>query len=102
MIVPEVGPNDAYRLGIHMVLSVRLPDRPGALGAVASRIGSLGANITDIVIAGRDDDAVEDTFHLTLPASDDIDLVALLHAELAEVDGVSVQGWHSASCCHAG
>lgn len=89
----------AYRSGVHMVLSVRLPDRPGALGAVASRIGALGANITDIVIADRGDETVEDAFHLTLPASDGIDLVDLLHAELAEVDGVSVQGWRAAGCC---
>lgn len=99
MTLPEVGVAPTYCRGVHMVLSVRLPDRPGALGAVASRIGSLGANITDVVISGHGEQTVEDLFHLTLPPSDHIDLVDLLHTELAEVDGVSVQGWRSATCC---
>lgn len=84
---------------MHMVLSVCLPDRPGALGQVASRIGSLGANITDVTIAARGGEVVEDVFHLTLPDRADVDLVDLLHTELAEVDGVAVQTWHTATCC---
>jgi hypothetical protein len=84
---------------MHIVLAVRLPDRPGALGAVASRLGGLGANITDITIASRAAGTVEDVFHLTLPTATDVDLVELLRGELSEVDGVVIQGWHTASCC---
>ena len=39
----------------HVVVTLRVPDRPGALGAVASRIGSVGADITDVRVASRRD-----------------------------------------------
>lgn len=84
---------------MHIVLAVRLPDRPGALGAVASRLGGLGANITDISIANRQAGTVDDVFHLTLPTGTEVDLVELLRDELSEVDGVLIQGWHTGSCC---
>jgi len=82
----------------HLVLTVTLPDRPGALGAVASRIGALGADITDVDVAGRGTGTVHDTFHVDLPVSD-VDLVELLLGELREVDGVAVESWHEAACC---
>lgn len=89
----------------HIVLTVALPDRPGALGAVASRIGALGADITDVTIR-RDTGtgSAVDEFHLTLPATpDSIDPIALLHHELGEVDGVTVTSWYSTySCCGTG
>ena len=65
---------------------------PHNLRGIQSVRAALGEGIPQV--------AVFDTaFHLTLPASDGIDLVDLLHAELAEVDGVSVQGWRAAGCC---
>lgn len=82
----------------HIVLVVSLPDRPGALGAVASRLGAIGADITDVRVARRHGAGVDDTFHLDLPDTGH-DLVALIHAELGEVDGVTVTGWHTASGC---
>lgn len=82
----------------HLVLTVAVPDRPGALGAVASRIGSLGADITNIEVGGRGRGTVDDTFHLDLPSSS-VDLVNLLLAELQEVDGLMVRSWHDSSCC---
>jgi UTP:GlnB (protein PII) uridylyltransferase len=81
-----------------VILEVRLPDRPGGLGAVASRIGAVGADITDVAVAGRDTGMAIDVFHLTLPRSD-VDLIALLRHELAEVDGATIQGWRTAECC---
>jgi ACT domain-containing protein len=84
---------------MHIVLTVRLPDRPGALGAVASRVGGLGANITDISIADRANGTVDDVFHLTLPTGTEVDLVELLRGELSEVDGVVIQGWYTGNCC---
>jgi ACT domain-containing protein len=80
----------------HIVLSVRLPDRPGALGAVASRLGAIRADITDIIVSRRDDGAAVDVFHLDLPQDD---LTELIHAELGEVDGVVIEGWHHATDC---
>jgi hypothetical protein len=82
---------------VHVVLSVHLPDRPGALGAVASRLGALRADITDISVARRGQGDALDEFHLDLP--DGADLIELIHAELAEVDGVEVRSWHEASGC---
>lgn len=72
-----------------MVLTLRIPDRPGALGAVASRIGAVGADITDVTVASRHAGTVEDVFHLDLPESDDLDVVGLLLAEIHQVDGVA-------------
>lgn len=83
----------------HLVISVVLPDRPGALGAVASRIGSLSANITDITVASRHAGTAEDEFHLNLPHSETVDVLALLLSELREVDGVSATSWRHAHCC---
>lgn len=87
----------------HLLLTVTLPDRPGALGAVASRIGALGADITDVAVGGRGRGTVHDTFHLDLPSSrlDVVDLVDLLLVELREVDGVVVESWQAAGCCVA-
>ena len=80
------------------MLHVRLPDRPGGLGAVASRIGAVGADITDVAVARREVGSAVDVFHLTLPEAA-VDLMALLRQELAEVDGVAIESWRTASCC---
>jgi ACT domain-containing protein len=82
----------------HVVLHVRLPDRPGALGAVASRIGAIGADITDVIVARHSDGSAVDAFHLTLPATD-VDVLALLVQELREVDGASIESCETATCC---
>ena len=84
--------------GGHVVLHIRLPDRPGALGSVASRIGAVGADITDVTVSRRDGGSAIDVFHLTLPQTD-LDVMALLCQELLEVDGASVEMWFSATCC---
>jgi hypothetical protein len=78
-----------------------MPDRPGALGAVASRIGAVGADITDIVVRRRADGRAVDEFHLTFPGTD-VDVLALLVEELAEVDGAAIESCVEASCCAGG
>jgi ACT domain-containing protein len=94
----------------HLLISVALPDRPGALGAVASRIGALGTDITDIHFGDRAQGKVEITFHLDLPsppartrararARARVDLDELLLVEMREVDGVTVTSQTEASCC---
>ena len=74
----------------HVVISVRLPDRPGALGAVASRIGGVRADITDVVVSRRGDGFADDVFHVDLPDADGdgVDVIGLLLAEVGQVDGV--------------
>jgi UTP:GlnB (protein PII) uridylyltransferase len=87
--------------GAHVVLRIRLPDRPGALGAVASRIGAVGADVTDVSVATRTGGSVVDVFHLTLPDTE-VDVMALLCLELREVDGSCVESWSVQDCCAPG
>jgi len=94
-------PGQHLRQASHVVLRIRMPDRPGALGAVASRIGAVGADITDVSVARRGDGSAVDVFHLTLPGTD-VDVLALLVHELDEVDGASIESCAEASCCGEG
>ena len=68
-------------------LRVWLPDRPGALGAVASRIGSVKGDVTGIEILEQGGGRAIDDLVVTLP---DPSLVDLLVSEVGEVDGVDV------------
>ena len=77
---------DAARL----VVRIWLPDRPGALGLVASRIGALGADIVGIDVLERSEHVAVDEFAVVLSSDD---LVPLLVREIAEVDGASVEEW---------
>jgi hypothetical protein len=70
------------------VLRVWIPDRPGALGAVASRIGSVHADVIGIDIIERGAGRAIDDLVIELP---DPELVDLLLAEIAQVDGVDVE-----------
>lgn len=69
-------------------LRVQLSDRPGALGLVASRIGSVGGDIVAIEILERVDGVAVDEFVVELPSDG---LVELLQSEVHEVDGVRVE-----------
>jgi hypothetical protein len=73
-----------------MVLRVWLPDRPGALGLVASRIGALGADIVGVDVLERSEQVAVDEFAVSLPRAE---LVRLLVREVEEVDGASVEEW---------
>lgn len=70
------------------VVRVWIPDRPGALGAVASRIGSVRGDLIGIDILERGAGLAIDELVVTLP---DDDLVPLLLKEINEVDGVAVE-----------
>jgi hypothetical protein len=70
------------------VLRVWLPDRPGALGAVASRIGAVRGDLTGIEILERGAGRAIDELVVSLP---DQGLVDLLVAEVSQVDGVDVE-----------
>ncbi|HEX4174863.1 MAG TPA: hypothetical protein VMP41_14530 [Acidimicrobiales bacterium] len=68
------------------VVRIALPDRPGALGLVASRIGAVGGDIVAINILEREDGRAVDEFVVEV----DQELIDLLQSEIHEVDGVSI------------
>lgn len=70
------------------VVRVWLPDRPGALGAVASRIGAVHADVVGIEILERDGGRVVDELTIELV---DATLSDLLVTEISQVDGVDVE-----------
>ena len=70
------------------LIRVQLPDRPGALGAVASRIGSVGGDVVSIDILQRDHGIVVDELGVGLAGDN---LIDLLRDEILEVDGVSIE-----------
>ena len=71
-----------------LLVRVWLPDRPGALGLVASRIGSVGGDIVGIDVLERGHDVAVDEFAVLLT---DDKLVELLVREIEQVDGASVE-----------
>ena len=70
------------------VVRVWLPDRPGALGAVASRIGAVRGDLVGIDILERGGGRAIDELVVSLPEDA---LVPLLVDEIAQVDGVDVE-----------
>ncbi|MDQ3757509.1 MAG: hypothetical protein M3394_06650, partial [Actinomycetota bacterium] len=71
------------------VVRVWVPDRPGALGAVASRIGAVRGDLVGIDILERGGGRAIDELVVQLP--DDEGLVPLLVTEVSQVDGVDVE-----------
>jgi hypothetical protein len=73
---------------ITIVVRVWMPDRPGALGQVASRIGAVRGDVLSIEILEQGGGRAIDELTVSLP---DDDLMPLLTAEIDAVDGVSVE-----------
>ena len=71
-----------------LVVRVWLPDRPGALGAVASRIGAVRGDVIAIDILERGGGRAVDELVVALPEDG---LVDLLLAEIGQVEGVDVE-----------
>lgn len=71
-----------------VVVRVWLPDRPGALGQVASRIGSVRGDVLAIEILEVGGGRVIDELVVALP---DASLVDLMMNEVHAIDGVSVE-----------
>lgn len=69
------------------IVRIALPDRPGALGLVASRIGAVGGDIVAINILEREGGRAVDEFVVEIGGQH---LVELLRTEIHEVDGASV------------
>ena len=70
------------------LVRVWLPDRPGALGQVASRIGAVRGDVVGIEILERGAGRAIDELVVALPERD---LVDPLVAEISQVDGVDVE-----------
>jgi hypothetical protein len=70
------------------ILRVWVPDRPGALGSVASRIGAVRGDLVGIDILERGGGRAIDELVVELP---DEALVELLISEVSQVDGVDVE-----------
>jgi hypothetical protein len=76
-------------LGVEtFVIRMWLPDRPGALGQVASRIGAVRGDVVGIDILERDGGQAVDELVVELP---DKTLIDLLVNEVRQVDGVAVE-----------
>jgi hypothetical protein len=73
---------------VALLVRVWLPDRPGALGAVASRIGAVRGDLTGIDILERGAGRAIDELTVEL---EDVALVDLLVNEIRQVDGVDVE-----------
>ena len=71
-----------------LVVRVWLPDRPGALGQVASRIGAVHGDVSAIDILERGGGRVIDELVVALPESASVELLA---KEIGAVDGVAVE-----------
>jgi hypothetical protein len=65
-----------------------MPDRPGALGQVASRIGAVRGDVLAIEILEHGAGRAIDELMVSLP---DDNLISLMTAEVDAVDGVSVE-----------
>lgn len=65
-----------------------MPDRPGALGAVASRIGAVRGDVVGIDILERGAGRAIDELVVELPEAE---LLDLLVQEMSQVDGVDVE-----------
>lgn len=72
----------------NFVVRLWMPDRPGALGQVASRIGAVRGDVVAIDILERGAGRAIDELVVALPEAG---LVDLLVAEVGEVDGVDVE-----------
>src|SRR5882724_4369782 len=83
MTMPDTSPRAAC-----VLLRVWLPDRPGALGAVASRIGAVRGDIVGIDVLERNEGVAIDEFGVMLP---DAELLPLVVREVEEVDGCRVE-----------
>lgn len=71
-----------------IVVRVWMPDRPGALGQVASRIGAVRGDVLTIEVLEQGGGRAIDELTVALP---DEELLPLLTAEIDAVDGVSVE-----------
>jgi len=73
---------------VSYLLRLVLPDRPGALGAVATALGTVGADILSVDVIERNADCAIDDFVVELPPDK---LADTLVSAAATVEGVQVE-----------
>jgi hypothetical protein len=78
------------------LVRVWVPDRPGALGAVASRIGAVGGDLVGVEILERGGGRAVDEVLVDLP---DDERVSLMVSEVGEVDGVDIEDVRASQRC---
>jgi ACT domain len=74
--------------GVSYLLRLVLPDRPGALGAVATALGTVGADILSVDVIERSPGSATDDFVVELPPDR---LADSLVTAAATVEGVAVE-----------
>jgi hypothetical protein len=79
----DIGPET-----VSVLLRVWLPDRPGALGVIASRIGAAGGDIVGIDVLERGGGVAIDEFGVILPSQS---LIRPLVKEIEAIDGARVE-----------
>jgi hypothetical protein len=70
-------------------INVSLPDRPGALGLLASAIGAAGGDIRELVVLKSENGRGYDDIVVAVPGSDPTDLLNVLGA-IGGVEVVSI------------
>ena len=70
-------------------LQISLPDRPGALGLLASAIGAAGGDIRGLVVVKSEGDRGFDDVTVAVPGSDPTDLLEVL-GSIGGVEVISV------------
>lgn len=88
MTRPHLRLSTVTPVSVTLVVRVWLPDRPGALGQVASRVGAARGDVVGIEILERGGGLAVDDLTVSLP---DESLVDLLVNEIRQVEGVSVE-----------
>lgn len=83
----RISADACSKMGLMLLLRVQLPDRPGSLGAVASALGTVGADIHAVEIVDRGVDYAIDDFMLNLPGT--VMPESLLSA-CSQIEGVKV------------
>ena len=83
-----IRPSYGRAMQMTYVMRLWVPDRPGALGAVASRVGAVGGDVVGIDILERGAGRAVDELVIELPRPE---LLDLLVAEVQQVDGVDVE-----------
>jgi hypothetical protein len=82
------GPDVSTR--ITLLVRLWLPDRPGALGTVASRIGAVGGDVHEIEVVDLGAGRAVDELVVTVPIACPLDLLA---REIDEIDGVDIESF---------
>jgi hypothetical protein len=82
------------------LLRVRLPDRPGLLGQVATALGNTGADIDSIIVVDRTDGYAVDDLVVALPAGSLADRLVSAATSVPGVVVESVQRHHGRRRIH--